>query len=293
MQGFRATTLPNGTRYVAMYYTADEDKRGDWGTRKSKGVPAREWMREMEMADDIYDGEPVFADYRDSVHCPWGEKPLPVFSGSFYSGGWDCGATLIPSFVLLQCMSRPPFQIHSLLELVSDGKEPMSKFVLRVLPAIRKLLPGTWDEIEHWGDATVTTANGANGETAQQAAKRQGIVIKQSTNAMEPRMSAVTWLLTDMLDDKTPRFVVDGNRCPVLRAGFLGAYKIDVSAAGDAVGPGRVLKSAPLKNSYSHVQDALQYAAMPLYKRFARGKERKQPEPDPRAAITAIINRER
>ena len=271
VNGFFLGDCANGALYARIHYTADPAKDSEWAAHERARVPEREWLREMEMAEDVYDGEPVFADYRDAWHCLAQSEPLPLVKGSHYIGGWDCGQTITPSFVLIQITPRP-WQMHALLEVVSPGAEPMEKFAPRVQIELQRRLPGRWDEVEHWGDQTVIQRNGANGETAQQAAGRHGFRIRPASNEWVGRYSAVTWLLMDSIDEHTPRFLIDGRHCPVLREGFQGAYKFEESARGEAVGPGRILIQRPLKNSYSHVHDALQYAACRVKKLFRGGR---------------------
>ena len=114
----------------------------------------------------------------------------------------------------------------------------------------------------------MTTHNGSTGETAQQAAARQGVRIRPGSNGWSARYGAVTWLLIDDINDEYPRFQIDGARCPILRDGFRGAYQLD---PGPGQGPERVYPGTPKKDGYSHVQDALQYAACRLKTLVRRG----------------------
>ena len=307
MTGVSSYTCFNGARYLRIHYSADPGK--DRSTPQGKEwyakygpprAPQKEWDREMEMSEIIHDGEPVYPDYIDNFHCyldGHGQLlPIPIMKGCVYIGGVDCGTTLNPAFVLLQVMTQPPYQVHAILEIATQGHEPMDKFAPRVVSAVRKLLPGAWVEVEYWADQTVTTMNGANGETTQAAARRHGLNFRRSSNELQPRLAAVTWLLTERLASNDPLFLVDGTRCPILREGFQGAYKLDVSPSGDAVGPGRVLKEKPLKNSFSDIHDALQYAAMPIFKQFAQGKEPSRGSrnglTEQQNAIAAILGRQ-
>ena len=237
----------------------------------------REWDRDMEMREDVYDGQPVYDDYVDAIHCPkiLRENSIPLSANAMYYGGWDAGQTLSPAFVLLQVTERP-WQVHALLEVVSVGQQPMERFAQVVLQRLMKWHPGLWDQVKHFGDATIVTRSGSDGQSARDVAKRHGISIVPMSNQWAGRVSAVTWLLTRRLDEDMPGFWVSGKDCPVLRDGFLGGYQTTASPSGESSGPGMVLR-APLKNAFSHVHDALQYAAIQI---------RKDIEKQPQAVLT-------
>jgi hypothetical protein len=234
----------------------------------------------MEMSEEVYDGEPVFPDYLDERHCPRAHRSSPVnprtgdpviVAGSRYVGGWDAGNTLSPAFVLLQV--TPGNQVHCLFEVVPERPEAIGIFSEGVMLAIQKVIPYSWSKVHHVGDATIVNRNGHTGETAQQVAKRtSGIMIHALSNSWHPRVSAVTRLLTEMIDADTPRFMLYGATCRVLRKGFMGNYKFEQSARGDERGAGRILQT-PLKNSYSHVHDAFQMAALHVVKIMDTGGE--------------------
>jgi hypothetical protein len=264
MKGFAAMTLPTGVRHVAIHYSADDEKNAGWIKETKMGMATdgkgeRDWDREMELKEDIYDGEPVYGDYIDVVHCPpqFHAKPIPILRNCQYVAGWDCGATLHPACGLLQI--TPMGQIHELLEVTPPVPEPMETFAPRVMMALTKILPGNWDDVEHVGDATVIQRSGVDGRTAQQEAKRHGFNIKPVTNVWSVRYSAVTWALVDRIDDKTPRFFMCGHHCPVTHEGFKGRYRWDEGPNNTAVGAGRVFRM-PKKDGYSHPHDALQSA---------------------------------
>jgi hypothetical protein len=266
----RVAQCRNGARYLSVHYTADPAKTTAWAAEEKARVPIREWLREMEMREDVFEGEPVFADYRDAWHNMNGDARLPIVRDATYIGGWDCGQTLTPAFCLLQITPRP-WQVHAILEVLAPGPEPMEKFAPRVMQQLLRLLPTKWDEVEHWGDTTLVARNGANGETAQQAAARHGFRIRPASNEWSGRYGAVTWLLTDDIDPDHPRFQVDGARCPILRDGFRGAYRLDLPAFDSSQGPERLFPERPRKDGYSHVQDALQYAACRVRTKLRRG----------------------
>lgn len=268
LTGLGLGTCENGAEYARIHYTADPTKRDRvWIESERKAQGTRFWDQQMEMSEDVYEGEPVYADYVDSIHCPDAIRNgfIPLVPRSLYYMGWDCGQTLSPAAVLFQ-VTPMPYQVHALMEVVPDGPEPMETFAPIVIGQLQKVYPQIWDMIRHVGDATVTQRSGGSGESAQQVARRvAGIVIEPMSNALQGRISAVSRLLTDRIAEETPRFYVSGKGCPTLRRGFLGAYKLEESPRGDMIGAGRILLM-PLKNSYSHVHDACQYGAVKIWK---------------------------
>ena len=77
-----------------------------------------------------------------------------------------------------------------------------------------------------------------------------------STNDFIPRRESVAFFMTKMSDGK-PAFMLNP-RCTNLRKGFLGRYKYErLKTSGLAR-----CKDRPVKDMYSHIQDALQYACL-------------------------------
>ena len=262
--GCSVATTKLGATYLRMHYSADPQKDAVWAAEERAKTPLREWEREMEMNEDVYDGESVYGGYVDRVHCPWGVKSeLPIALNSFYIGGWDCGTTRNPAFVLIQVTPKP-YQIQAILEVLPPSPESMDQFAPRVLRALIKRLPGHWDTVRHYCDLTLTTKSGATEQSAKSVAKTHGFNLKPAySQSVDVRIAAVEWALTDMIDEKTPRLVIDGVNCPVLREGFKGAYRMEDNAKSEGVGAGRMLNQ-PLKNRFSDIQDALQYGTMTI-----------------------------
>ncbi len=258
--------LPTGARYLRIPHYADPAKDQNWldAVRVEMKDTPDQFRREILMDDTVYEGQPVYETYQDGLHCPikYRTSPIPVIPGSIYFGGWDAGQTLNPAFCLLQ-VTPNPFQIHCLLEVCSSGGESMNEFAPRVLLALEKRIPGSWLEVRHYGDATIMTKSGVDGRTAQSEAKRHGIRIVPVSNVWAPRKAAVSWMLTRMLGEDAPGFLLDGLGCPTLRQGFQGAYKLNTSPSGDQAGAGAIYL-APLKNMFSHIHDSLQYPAIKI-----------------------------
>lgn len=92
--------------------------------------------------------------------------------------------------------------------------------------------------------------------TLAQFVKDRGyIVVRASTNKPDRRIGAVEKLLTTMVGDH-PRLAVDRANNPTLIKGFEYGYRYPQRRGGE-LNP----ENGPEKNQYSHVHDALQYAA--------------------------------
>lgn len=265
-KGVEEIMLPTGALHLKIHHYADPSKDAAWleALRLEMSDTPDDFRREILMDETVQGGQPVYTTYNDAIHAPkrWMQKrSIPVIPGSIYFGGWDAGATMIPAFVLLQ-VTLPTFQVHVLFEVVSEGGESMDDFAPRVQAAIMDRLPGQWDEVRHFGDYTIGSRLGNVGTTAKEVAHRHGIDITLVSNTWAPRMSAVSWLLKRECDEQ-PGFIIEAMSCPVLLAGFRGSYRLKISASGDQRGPG-VVALEPIKNSFSHVADALQYPCVAI-----------------------------
>lgn len=274
-QGAALARLSSGGIYVRTHYTVDKNKRNpEWIAAGRAAMGPREWDREMEMREDIWDGLPVFPEYIDDRHCPleYRKKKIPVVTDrAFYVGGWDAGMTLRPAFSLWQVVygeTRLQYQIQGVLEVTTEFALPMETFAPKVNDALHTHCPEIVQRITHVGDETIRQRSGSRGETAQMVAQEHGIFIFPMTNKWEPRKSAMQWAVNGMIDETTPRMVICGKTMPMLRKGFQGAYCLDYKAG--QVGAGGELKM-PLKNVFSHVADSAQYAMLEIKRELEAG----------------------
>lgn len=87
----------------------------------------------------------------------------------------------------------------------------------------------------------------------------RGYEVKRSplgSNHLEPRVAAVEKLLTRQYGDM-PGLVVDKDECPTILGGFEYGYRYPMRRTGESN-----IEAGPEKNHYSHVHDAVQYAAL-------------------------------
>jgi hypothetical protein len=266
LNGFEVRDLPTGTVYLRLPHYADPTKDHEWleEQRRLMADTPDQFKREILMDETLVSGQPIYTNYQDDVHCPekYRLSGIPLVPGAIYYGGWDCGQTLSPAFVLLQ-ITPNPFQVHFLQEVVSTGGESMEDFAPRVFDALLKRLPGLWDTVTHFGDATVTTRSGSDSKSARDVARKHGLEIRPVSNVWPPRLAAMQWLFSRWIDTKTPGVLIDAKGCPTFRQACQGAYQYRISATGEQEGPGAVIM-APLKNAYSHVAEAAQYPAIKI-----------------------------
>lgn len=256
----------NGASYLKIHHYADPGKDSpEWLQRMHRELGERDYRREILMDDSIYEGEPVFLDYQDHIHNPvyFRTNPVPPIAGSTYFGGWDLGQTMNPAFVLIQ--QDPWKQLHAMVEVLPGRPMGMSNFAPRVLQTIKKVIPGRWNSVHHFGDETGRTRSGSDERSAFNVAEEHKIVIMPVSNRWHDREQAVVWALTDWVEQEgddpkqwVPRFIVSQFGCPTLVEALRGAYCMQVNKNHESSGPGMVL-SAPAKNAYSHIADALQY----------------------------------
>ena len=195
------------------------------------------------------DGKPVYPEYNDKVHClpkdVEAERGLPIVLG------WDFGLT--PACVVMQVSAGG--KIIILDELISEdmGIRQFANDVVK--PHLNNYYSGF--QIVSAGDPAGNIRAQTDERTCLQELLEAGIYTEPaSTNDFIPRRESVAFFMTKMSDGK-PAFMLNP-RCTNLRKGFLGRYKYErLKTSGLAR-----YKDRPVKDMYSHIQDALQYACL-------------------------------
>ena len=197
----------------------------------------------------IADGKPVYTGYRDDIH--FSREELPVYRGLPLLLGLDFGLT--PTCILAQFSPRG--QLRVLDELQRDGG--LTRLIANDLnPRIANEYRNM--KMHGWGDPAGNERAAANERTCYEELAAAGFDIAPAwTNEIGPRVKAVEDLLNRTVDGD-PAILI-GPRCRKLRAGFLGKYR---RARTRIKGDTGAFKDAPLKDSYSHHQDALQAIAL-------------------------------
>ena len=221
--------------------------------RNQLGGKDQQWIRVYVEGryGTIVSGRPVYPEYRDDLHLAdekvFADKSVPLLLG------WDFGLT--PACVIGQVSLRG--QLTLLSELVAErmGLKQFANDVVKPYLATRFAA--------HPIGVSAADPSGVAGsqndmESCIQVLNNLGIqTVAASTNNLEPRLQAVRDFLTVLIDGQ-PGFVLSKS-CPVLRRGFNGGYKyerIKLAGTDDR------FRDKPVKNSYSHPHDALQYLCL-------------------------------
>lgn len=210
----------------------------------------------------VLDGRVVYPEYNDDIHSVEVVNPIknvPIVCG------FDFGLT--PSCVFTQLDARGTFRI--LDEIVTEDMG-IKQFMRDIfMPRVTTKYRNFFDDgnIYIVGDpAGAQRAQADSSITCFDTIESFGFRTEPAdSNSIITRREAVAAFLT-RISDGEPSFRLSRENCKQLRKGFLGGYHF---ARMNIIGDTRY-KDLPEKNMYSHVQDALQYAAM----RAARGNLR-------------------
>lgn len=222
-----------------------------------------DWIR-VNLANEyglVVDGKPVFGDYSDAAHCLAFEPDptLPLLLG------WDFGLT--PACIVGQLSRRGQLRIVEEFCTENMGVRRFARDVVK--PGLAKYrgfhIGLSWgDPANTRGDADEKRALGIlndeyidndDGDTVTPL--RMGFETEPaSTNLLTPRLEAVRYYLTMMIDG-APGFLIHP-KCTRLRQALAGKYRY---RRLKVVGDDRYTDT-PEKNEYSHPADALQYLSM-------------------------------
>ena len=209
----------------------------------------KEWIKVFLLAQygTISDGKPIYPEWNDEIHVkkvsPYPSLPLLL--------GFDYGLT--PACVI--CQISPRGQLIVLAELFAKdmGIRQFARDVVRPFLAMNFHNYS----FQAAGDPAGMSRSDTDEKTCFMELAEEGIAaVPASTNTFVGRREAVAKYLTRLVDGQ-PAFLLDPS-CDMLRRGFNGRYQY---RRLQVVGEERY-KDVPDKNDFSHLQDALQYAAL-------------------------------
>jgi len=200
------------------------------------------------------DGEPVYPEYSDDRHLA--PEPLKPAKGVPLKLGLDAGIQR-PACVIGQWL--PTGQRRILGEVV-PGRCGATRFAEQVRQWLAENAPDHEVEIAFSDPAGFTGADKENNELAwaETVMEVLGLQVEPApSNELGLRLDAVRDELTHMIDGDTPSLLISP-ACKVLRKGFAGSYKY----RREQVGNTWRTSDRPIKDEFSHVQDALQYLCL-------------------------------
>lgn len=213
------------------------------------GGKTEDWVRVFLMGEygTTADGKPVYPEYNDRVHVAEDLKPilgLPILLG------WDFGLT--PAVAI--CQMSPKGQFIVLEELVAEDMG-IRQFATDVVKPVL-LNKYAKHKLESIGDPAGQNRAQTDERTCFQELLEAGIpTVPANTNDFIPRRESVAFFLNRMAGGE-PGFLLDG-RCKTLRKGFIGGYRYERMRVA-----GEIYKERPVKDRFSHIHDALQYACL-------------------------------
>lgn len=209
----------------------------------------------------VMDGRAVFPDYSDAAHSAVFDvdPALPLLLG------WDFGLT--PACIVGQLSPRGQFRVLEEFCAENMGVRRFARDVVKPgLAKYRGMEVGlSWgDPANTRGDADEKRAIGILND--EYVDNDDGDVIKPlnmgfvtepaTTNFITPRIEAVNYYLTSMIDG-APAFLVH-KRCAKLRQALAGKYQYRrLKVVGD-----ERFADTPSKDEWSHPADALQYVCL-------------------------------
>lgn len=264
--GLECRKLRAGGTYVKLHHFADPEKWEAWLdlVRREMADTPREFEVEILMKELLLDGLPVYGGFVEAVHAPLAlsTRTLECDASSRFIMGWDCGTGSVePAAILLEVtLARPNLgiMVRALMEITAQPSTSMEAFTPAVLESVAHAYPQVnLGSVVHAGDETGRNRQGATGESAFQVMARYGVFCQPVSNAWQLRRSSVDRLLSREAAPGVPMLLVNRSLCPTLTDGFLGGYRLRQTTQGSSI-----LYGEPIKDRYSHVHDALQYAAV-------------------------------
>jgi hypothetical protein len=209
----------------------------------------RDWIKVFLLGNygSVVQGKPVYPEWSDELHCrkvqPDKERPLLL--------GFDYGLT--PACAICQVTHRGQLVVLDELFAQDMGISQFARDI--VIPHLAVNYSGY--SFQAVGDPAGLSRAQTDEKSCYMELAEAGIpCIPAPTNAFAGRREAVAKYLTKLVDAK-PGLLLDP-KCDMLRRGFNGRYcyrRMQV--------PGEErYRDVPDKNEYSHLHDALQYAAL-------------------------------
>ncbi len=269
--GVRVYLNESGGVVSEVHITADKSKGADLIEKllESYAGDIRTAKREIDMDDSLHEGYPVFPQFDSRAHTCltgmfeydyMGTCERGIVHGAHQIAGYDFGRT--PAVVFAQVVEGQ-IQVFFEAQALSSGATQFAPYVSKCF----KKFPGYGGAyMVHIGDPAGNAKTQVDDVTAYEIFSEYGIDIEPGVVSYVRRQEAMIWALTDFIDEQTPRLVIDANMCPTLVEGLNGGYCLRTVRVGQPLTYGReTFHEKPVKNFFSHTQDALQMIVAHVY----------------------------
>jgi len=195
-------------------------------------------------------GSPIFPEYNDYLHNP---KPPGVFSKtSPVYVGLDFGLTPAAAFA-----QRTAKGVWNFIGEVTTEHMGVLRFSNVLMSYVKEHFP-EGHPIIYYGDPAGDHEAQTDEKTVFDILSSVGIHCQPApTNDFLLRREALASTLSRIIDGQTG-FQLDGSKMPVARKGLMGGYSYRTTYTSS----GETRLSSPMKNSYSHVVDAMMYVVL-------------------------------
>lgn len=253
MQGIEIWRNPkNGFVIADIHYSAHPERRAPAYKEMLKNtLPLHQYLREYEKNWSTFRGLSVYPNFRKDIHITNNPKPilgLPLLCGV------DFGLT--PACVVGQLQKNHLVILH---EFTSQN-EGIKTFMPAVMNQLKHLYP-EWNDMNKDYYFFIDPAGFQRAQTdartcAQEMEESAHIVnIEPGPVLWEQRRTSVEHFLL-YIDKDGAGLQLSQQNCPMLIEGFNGGYRYaDKQAEVESIKP------QPVKDKFSHPQDALQYLA--------------------------------
>lgn len=197
----------------------------------------------------VVDGKPVYDEYGDQLHL----REVDPIPGRPIIRSYDYGLT--PACCFSQLLPDGRWLVFD--EMTSHDMG-FDKFFDDVLEHCKRSFRGDV-QFEDYGDPSGDYRVQTTATTCVDIARTKGVEIQDSEQDPTLRMESVRKPLRTLIGGE-PQFILHP-RCKTIRKGFLGGYNL---RRLQVAGPERFV-SRPDKGPYSHIMNAMEYAAAQLF----------------------------
>jgi hypothetical protein len=198
----------------------------------------------------VVDGKPVYDEYSDQMH----RREVDPVPGRPIMRSYDFGLT--PACCFSQLLPDGRWLVFDEMTSKDMG---FDKFSDDVLEHCRRAFRGHQVTFEDYGDPAGAQRAQTDKKTCFEIAGAKGIDIQPSEQDPTLRMESMRKPLRTLIGGE-PQFILHP-RCKTIRKGFLGGYNL---RRLQLAGPERYV-SRPDKGLYSHIMNAMEYAAAQLF----------------------------